>query len=87
MIIYNSNKYQIKQGYLTVFEDKIKILRSLKEMNLPTKETKIFIKRDDMLKSSIDAINNLSLKEMKNTLRISYIGEKGIDAGGLLKYE
>jgi hypothetical protein len=80
-----SKKYQIKQGYLTVFEDKIRILRSFKEMNLPTKETKIFIKRDDMLKSSFDTIINLSLKEMKNTLRISYIGEKGIDAGGLLK--
>ena len=45
----------------------------------------IHVRRDDLLASSIDAISNISDVALGQELAISYDGEEGIDAGGLLK--
>ncbi|KAG4097829.1 hypothetical protein H8356DRAFT_940448 [Neocallimastix lanati (nom. inval.)] len=46
---------------------------------------KISISRNNLLNDAFDSIMNLSIIELKRTLRISYIGEEGTDAGGLLR--
>jgi len=54
-------------------------------MKVSAIENKILINRDSLLSSSFDSIINMSRDNMKKSLRIKYIGEEGVDAGGLLR--
>jgi len=80
-----NHKYQVTQGYKYVFEKKVKRLRALKEMQLPIAITKVSIRRDKLFNDAFDNIMNLPLCDLKRKLKIVYIGERGIDSGGLLK--
>ncbi|OUM60096.1 hypothetical protein PIROE2DRAFT_14222, partial [Piromyces sp. E2] len=76
---------QITPEYRIQFENKINQLRSQESMKLSFIENRIFINRSNILNASFDAIMNLSKEDLKKTLRIKYLGEEGIDVGGLLR--
>jgi hypothetical protein len=78
-------KYQITPEYKTIFERKVRKLRNLNDMKRTITNNKISISRNNLLNDAFDSIMNLSIIELKRTLRISYIGEEGTDAGGLLR--
>jgi len=82
---YTSYQNQITPEYRIQFENKVNQLRSQESMKLSFFENKIFINRSNLLNASFDAIMNMSKDDMKKTLRIKYLGEEGIDAGGLLR--
>jgi len=46
---------------------------------------RVFIDRNNLFDDSFKQIMKISRYYLKNTLRIYYIGETGIDAGGLLR--
>eukprot|EP00833_Pecoramyces_ruminatium_P009760 jgi/Orpsp1_1/1183792/evm.model.c7180000086732.1 len=48
-------------------------------------ETRIDIHRNNLFYDAYNGIMNKSLQELKKQLKIKYIGEEGIDAGGLLR--
>jgi len=45
----------------------------------------IHVRRDDLLGSSIEAISKIPDASLEQELAVSFVGEEGIDAGGLLK--
>jgi len=45
----------------------------------------IKINRNNLFNDAFDGIINQSPEELKKRLRIKYIGEEGLDAGGLLR--
>ena len=54
-------------------------------MNLNKIDLKIFINRKTLFFDAYDQIMYKSSQELKQKLNIKYIGEKGVDASGLLK--
>jgi len=48
-------------------------------------ETNVYIKRDNLFYDALYLIPKLSNDDMKKNLRVNYVGETGIDAGGLLR--
>jgi hypothetical protein len=48
-------------------------------------KTPVHVRRDDLLGSSLQAISNIPDAALSKELAISFDGEEGIDAGGLLK--
>ncbi|OUM60100.1 hypothetical protein PIROE2DRAFT_14226 [Piromyces sp. E2] len=76
---------QITPEYRIIFENKINRLRSKEQLKLSLVENKIIINRDNLLNSSFDSIINMSRDDMRKTLRVKYLGEEGVDAGGLLR--
>ncbi|KAL6617944.1 hypothetical protein U3516DRAFT_662115 [Neocallimastix sp. 'constans'] len=83
LIGYGLYKYQITPEYKTIFERKVRKLRNLNDMKRTITNNKISISRNNLLNDAFDSIMNLSIIELKRTLRISYIGEEGTDAGGI----
>ena len=61
------------------------MFRNRYEMNLNKIFIKIFINRKTLFFDAYDQIMYKSSQELKQKLYIKYIGEKGVDASGLLK--
>jgi len=77
---------EITPEYKIRFEEKIKQLRYLDEMNLSRySNINIEINRNDLFNDAFYSIMNKSSQELKKKLTIKYIGEEGTDAGGLLR--
>jgi len=69
------------------FERKINQLRSLIEMTYVDESfVAINVKRNNLFSEAFIRVMEKSPHEFKRKLRIKYIGENGVDAGGLLKY-
>jgi len=54
-------------------------------MDIHNTKLEIFINRKSLFSNAYDQIMNKNPYELKKTLCIKYIGEIGIDAGGLLR--
>ncbi len=54
-------------------------------MQLPNSVTGIKVTRKNLFHDAFNAIMSKSPQELKKKLRITYIGEEGIDVGGLLR--
>jgi len=54
-------------------------------MSIGDSTTEIEINRDNLMNDAFDSIMFKSPQELKRKLRIHYIGEEGIDVGGLLR--
>jgi len=57
----------------------------LNDMKIIYKENKISINRNNIFGDSFNEIMQLSPYDMRKILRVRYIGEHGVDAGGLLR--
>jgi len=80
--IYFNN---ITPEYRIQFENKVKKLRSLNEMKLINDHTEILIDRNSVFNDALNIIMYKSPEELKKRLVIKYLGENGIDVGGLLR--
>ncbi|ORX86582.1 HECT-domain-containing protein [Anaeromyces robustus] len=78
-----SSKNIITTEYKIKFEEKIENLRN--SLEIENIETEILIHRKNLFNDAYDSIMNRSPNQLKNRLRIKYIGEEGIDTGGLLR--
>jgi len=54
-------------------------------MKINSGETNVYIKRDNLFYDALYLIPKLTYDDMRKNLRVNYIGETGIDAGGLLR--
>ena len=61
------------------------MFRNQSTMNKIDANLEIFINRRDMFGSAYYEIMNKKPMELKKRLHIKYLGEEGLDAGGLLK--
>eukprot|EP00833_Pecoramyces_ruminatium_P010392 jgi/Orpsp1_1/1184424/evm.model.c7180000089453.1 len=78
-------KSNITPDYRIKFENKVKLLRSLMEMQVVNDSTIIFVHRNNLFHDAFNSIMSKSPEELKKQLRVEYIGEEGLDAGGLLR--
>jgi len=76
---------KITPNYRINFENKVRQLRSQKNMEIGNSETQIYINRANLFNDAFDNIMNKSPIELKNRIKIIYAGETGVDAGGLLR--
>jgi len=90
--IYEDNENEIKihdnqitPEYRIKFMKKIKKLRGMSSMKLNSGEVSMIINRDNLYYDSFNLITKLTSDDLKKTLRIIYMGEYGVDAGGLLR--
>ena len=77
---------EIADAHVMTFAEKSKWFRQKCDLlRYPWEEgsLRIFVRRSNLLEDSVDAIAPLSRKEMRMVWRVEFIGEKGIDAGGL----
>jgi len=81
----NALKSVITPEYKIRFENKVNKLRSLNKMNILDSTTVISINRSNLFGDAYNAIMSKSPQDLKKRLKIRYIGEEGIDAGGLLR--
>jgi hypothetical protein len=81
----NTLKDKITPNYRINFENKVRQLRSQKNMEIGNSETQIYINRANLFNDAFDNIMNKSPIELKNRIKIIYAGETGVDAGGLLR--
>jgi len=79
------NKSNISPEYSIEFENKVKQLRSMNEMKVTEANTMLFINRDNLFHDAFNSIMSKSPEELKKRLRVEYVGESGLDAGGLLR--
>jgi len=80
-----SHDNRITPDYRIKFMKKIKKLRALSGMKLNSGEVSMIINRDNLYYDSYNLITKLNSDDLKKTLRIIYMGEYGVDAGGLLR--
>lgn len=61
--------------------------RTCKKLGVPWEEghMRICVRRENLLDDSVKAVMSLGRQDMKKTWRFEFIGEEGIDAGGLAK--
>jgi len=85
--IYNENEELVKitPEYRVKFRKKIKTLKALREMKMIHKKNKISINRNNLFSDSFSEIMKLTPYDMKKSLIINYLGESGVDNGGLLR--
>ena len=76
---------KITPEYRIEFDKKIKKFRNRDNMMIYEENFKIYIDRKKLFSDAYDHIMNTSPIELKKRLRIKYIGEESIDAGGLLR--
>jgi len=67
------------------FNKKVRKLRSREIMSTYSSKLELFIDRKTLFSDAYDQIMNKEYYELKKRLCIKYIGEEGIDAGGLLR--
>ncbi len=70
------------------FDDKVSwLLKSCKSLGVPWDEghMRICVRRDNLLTDSIAAVMSLGREDMRKIWRFEFMGEEGIDAGGLAK--
>eukprot|EP00833_Pecoramyces_ruminatium_P001440 jgi/Orpsp1_1/1175472/evm.model.c7180000054023.2 len=80
-----NNIIQITPEYKIEFERKVNQFRLQPSMKILNSNTFISIHRDNLFDDAYTAIMNKSPIDLKKRLKIVYIGEVGIDAGGLLR--
>eukprot|EP00833_Pecoramyces_ruminatium_P001736 jgi/Orpsp1_1/1175768/evm.model.c7180000055130.1 len=78
------SKEEITPEYKIIFEEKVETLRSKKDMTINSGSVEISIRRNDLFNDIYYCIMTTSVDHLKRRLRVKYIGEEGIDAGGLL---
>jgi len=78
-------KNKITPEYKIRFENKINQLRSLNEMKILDSTTLIQVNRNNLFSNAYNGIMGKSPEELKKRLKVKYIDEEGIDAGGLLR--
>lgn len=63
------------------------LLKTCKSMGVPWDEghLRICVRRDDLLSDSVEAVMSLGREDLKKVWRFEFMGEVGIDAGGLAK--
>jgi len=77
---------EVTPEYKIEFEDKIYQLRSLFEMNnIDYSDTSIKVNRNNLFSDAFISVMSKSPTELKRNLKVTYIEEEGIDAGGLLR--
>jgi hypothetical protein len=70
------------------FDEKVEwMLKTCKALGVPWGEghMRICVRRDNLLADSVDAVMSLGQEDMKKIWRFEFMGEQGIDAGGLAK--
>ena len=70
------------------FDDKVTwMLKTCKKLSVPWDEghMRICVRREHLLADSIKAVMSLGREDMKKIWRFEFMGEEGIDAGGLAK--
>jgi len=60
-------------------------LRSQNSMKIGNSNTDISVNRRNLFNDAYHKIMNILSYNLKNRLRITYVGEMGFDLGGLLK--
>jgi len=55
-------------------------------INTYNERLEVYILRNSLFYDAYSQIMNIKLYQLKNKLRIKYVGEEGVDAGGLLRY-
>jgi len=61
------------------------MFRNQDVMNISNENFVIFINRNNLFYDTYEYIINANSSELKKRLKIKYIEEEGVDAGGLLK--
>ena len=70
------------------FQQKVEWLKQqFSTIHTPWEEghMKIKIRRSNMLQDSVDAIESIDIADMRKTFRFEFIGEPGLDAGGVAR--
>jgi len=70
------------------FDEKVSwLLKTCKSLGVPWDEghMRICVRRDNLLSDSVSAVMSLSREDLKKVWRFEFMGEAGIDAGGLAK--
>jgi len=79
---------EITPEYKIEFDKKVKAFRNQHTMNVNNtynSKIEIYIDRESLFSDAHGQIMNLRPSQLKQRLRINYIGEVGVDAGGLLR--
>jgi len=81
----NIIKSSVTPEYRIKFENKVKLLRSLIDMQITNDNTLLYVHRNNLFHDAFNSIMSKPPEELKRKLCIEYIGEEGLDAGGLLR--
>ncbi len=87
MLLFNIKNLisEITPEYRIEFDKKVKKFRKHYSMNIVDKKLEIFINRESLFYDAYNEIMKKTPIELKKRISINYIGEEGIDAGGLLR--
>eukprot|EP00833_Pecoramyces_ruminatium_P010742 jgi/Orpsp1_1/1184774/evm.model.c7180000090930.1 len=81
----NNIRNEITPEYRVQFDKKVNNFRQRNEMKAFDGCTELEIKRDELFYTAFTQVMKKSPKELKKKLKINYVNEEGIDAGGLLR--
>jgi len=76
---------EITPEYRIEFDKKVKRFRNRNSMVINKTKLDIFINRENLFYDAYNQIMSKSPLELRNKLCITYLGERGIDLGGLLR--
>eukprot|EP00833_Pecoramyces_ruminatium_P007735 jgi/Orpsp1_1/1181767/evm.model.c7180000078511.1 len=79
------SKKEITSEYKIIFEEKVERFRAKDEMRMNQGITEIKINRNHLFDDAYNFIMKNKVENLKKRIAIKYIGEEGIDAGGLLR--
>jgi len=75
----------ITSEYKLMFEKKVTQLRSQYSMKIKSVYTHITVKRRTLFNDAYQEIMKITPQNLRNELSIVFLGEKGVDCGGLLR--